>query len=101
MMITSNLQSIWSPLGSSLLHFLWQGAVIGLIAALVLELMGKGRASVRYLGEILRFLGEIPQLLRRVGELCSGLHRGLFEFIGDGDPIFWRQRYEFTLHNQF
>ncbi|MDE0958975.1 MAG: M56 family metallopeptidase, partial [Planctomycetota bacterium] len=49
MMELTTLPSIWSALGSSLLQFLWQGAVIGLIAALVLELLGKGRASVRYL----------------------------------------------------
>lgn len=94
MMEPTTLPSIWSALGSSLLQFLWQGAVIGLVAARVLELLGKGRATVR-------FLGEIPHLLRGVGEWCAGLHRGLFDLIGDGDPIFWRQRYEFTLHNQF
>jgi hypothetical protein len=90
----TTLPSIWAALGSSLLQFLWQGAVIGLVAARVLELPGKGSATVR-------FHCEISHVLRGVGEWCSDLYRDLFELMGHGDPILWRQRYECTLQNQF
>jgi hypothetical protein len=52
MMEPTTLPSIWAALGSSLLQFLWQGAVIGLVAARVLELPGKGSATVRFHCEI-------------------------------------------------
>ena len=35
-------------LGRALLHFLWQGALIGLLAALALHLLRDGRPQARY-----------------------------------------------------
>ena len=37
-----------TALGSAVLHFLWQGAAIGVIAAIVLVLVDNSRASARY-----------------------------------------------------
>lgn len=44
-----NLNSVWvASLGWSLLHFLWQGAVIAGIAAVLLLIVGRARSQVRY-----------------------------------------------------
>jgi bla regulator protein BlaR1 len=48
-MDTLNLNSVWvASLGWSLLHFLWQGAVIAGIAAVLLLMVGRARSQVRY-----------------------------------------------------
>lgn len=45
-----NLNSVWvASLGWSLLHFLWQGAAIAGIAAVLLLMVGRVRSHVRYL----------------------------------------------------
>ena len=35
-------------LGRALLHFLWQGTLIGLVAALALQLLARSRPQARY-----------------------------------------------------
>jgi D-alanyl-D-alanine endopeptidase (penicillin-binding protein 7) len=40
--------SAWSALGTSVVHFLWQGTLVGLAAWIVLELLHERRASTRY-----------------------------------------------------
>ncbi|MFC3551686.1 M56 family metallopeptidase [Lysobacter cavernae] len=42
------LASLVPALGRALLHFLWQGAVIGLVAAIVLQLLSNARPQTRY-----------------------------------------------------
>jgi len=40
--------SAWPALGSTVVHFLWQGALIGLIAAIVLGCMRRASSGARY-----------------------------------------------------
>lgn len=43
-----SLSALATALGSAVLHFLWQGAAIGVVAAFALALADKSRASARY-----------------------------------------------------
>jgi D-alanyl-D-alanine endopeptidase (penicillin-binding protein 7) len=44
-----NIQSVWiASLGWSLLHFLWQGVAIALVAAVCLLIAGRARSQMRY-----------------------------------------------------
>ncbi|MGE4619879.1 MAG: M56 family metallopeptidase, partial [Planctomycetota bacterium] len=43
------LASIWQALGAATLHFLWQGALIGIVMAVVLDLIRTGSAATRHL----------------------------------------------------
>jgi|GEM_PF-1504185 len=43
-----SLSAVATALGSAVLHFLWQGAAIGVLAAVVLALIDRSRASARY-----------------------------------------------------
>ena len=44
-----SISSAWSALGWAVIHFLWQGALIGLATAALLDLMGQRKPSSRYL----------------------------------------------------
>lgn len=46
--MTELMQAMVPVLGRALLHFLWQGAVIGLVAAAALQLLGNARPQTRY-----------------------------------------------------
>lgn len=52
-------------LGSALLHFLWQGALIGLIAATVLQLLRDARPQLRYAVACVALLACSPARWRR------------------------------------
>ncbi|MCA0198412.1 MAG: M48 family metalloprotease [Proteobacteria bacterium] len=60
-------------LGRVLLHFLWQGALIGLLAALALQLLHRARPQARYAVTCLALLACV---LAPVGSLLLGLAGG-------------------------
>ena len=47
--VSPSINSAWSALGWAVIHFLWQGALIGLATAALLDLMGQKKPSSRYL----------------------------------------------------
>ena len=47
-MIDVTLSSVWSALGYAVLQFLWQGAVVGLLAGAVLRLLRRGTSDARH-----------------------------------------------------
>ena len=66
----SSITSVWLALGWSVIHFLWQGTLIGLSAALLLDAIPRDKAPSRYLVasgamllSLLVFLGTFLWLL--------------------------------------
>jgi beta-lactamase regulating signal transducer with metallopeptidase domain/polyhydroxyalkanoate synthesis regulator phasin len=48
-LFSSSVTSGWSALGWTVIHFLWQGALIGLFTAVLLDALPRNRPSLRYL----------------------------------------------------
>ncbi|MDE0893027.1 MAG: M56 family metallopeptidase, partial [Planctomycetota bacterium] len=69
-LLPSSIGSVWLALGWSVIHFLWQGTLIGLSAALLLDAIPRDKAPSRYLVasgamllSLLVFLGTFLWLL--------------------------------------
>jgi len=65
--------SVTHALGAAVLHFLWQGAAIGVIVAVVLGLLGRGWSSARY---VVACVGMTVSLLAFVGTFVLCLREG-------------------------
>ena len=48
-LLSSSVTSVWSALGWSVIHFLWQGVLIGLFTAVLLDALPRHKSSSRYL----------------------------------------------------
>ena len=48
-LLSSSVTSVWSALGWSVIHFLWQGVLIGLFTAVLLDALPREKSSPRYL----------------------------------------------------
>jgi bla regulator protein BlaR1 len=69
-------------LGWTLLHFMWQGALIGGITAAILALMGHARAEQRYLvacsALVACLLWPALELVQRLGAVPGAAHAAVF-----------------------
>jgi beta-lactamase regulating signal transducer with metallopeptidase domain/predicted nucleic acid-binding Zn-ribbon protein len=79
-------------LGLALLHFLWQGALIGLLAAIVLDLMRNARPQARYAAACLALLAcalaPVATLLYLLAPemMATGFSEALATFGRDAEP---------------
>ena len=48
-LLSSSVSSTWSALGWTVIHFLWQGVLIGLLTAVLLDALPRHKSSSRYL----------------------------------------------------
>ena len=66
-LLTTSAATAWAALGWSVIHFLWQGTLIGLCTAVLLDALPRREASARYL---LAFGALLACLLAFVATLC-------------------------------